>query len=218
MILNITDFTKWTTVSAVAIRQAVKTGRISRRVDKMFNTRTKLNQAYAEKQGVKKQPDAKIYVDQAKLQKMRDRQDAATPGPKPERKPMGRPPGRPTDREVLENNGKGFGREELEKQKLQSQIDQLNIKVNQAREALIDRDVVRRVFGESYQIDVNEFLPLATNLAAEAAGLCGVDDPKAVNKITALWEKHLYKVLKHRKKLLNIALKKMKAEEITDEI
>ena len=174
MFLNRTDFARWCKVS---IPMVGKSRSVHRESDGCYDTRNKINIVYGRKRNDGKQPTKKNgYIDRRKEMQAAGKSKPYRPtGPTGK---GGRPPG------VKNGEGQSKDKHDLEIQKLQATVNKLNIAVDTAREELVDRDIVRRMFGQIFQIDRNEFIPLAGNLAAEAAGLCGKEDPDIINKIT----------------------------------
>lgn len=87
-------------------------------------------------------------------------------------------------------------------QKLESTL-KTRVERMQKRGKLIDRDLVRTVFGKLYQIHTNEVRTLGANLAPGIAGRFGIEDPAAVLEVEKSIDDAALHVLSHIKRLLD---------------
>ena len=71
------------------------------------------------------------------------------------------------------------------------------------RRDLIERVLVRTVFGRLYQIDTQELRTIGSKLAAEIAGKLGVDDPAVILDVEQRIDGEILKSLAHIKRVLN---------------
>lgn len=74
------------------------------------------------------------------------------------------------------------------------------------RKELIDRSLVRTVFGRLYQIDTNELQPIGAKITPLILSITGVDDPEVALKIEQAIASEVMKTLQHIKRTLNDAL------------
>lgn len=111
-------------------------------------------------------------------------------------------------------NGSGQTRADAELRKVQAKTEQIEIKTAKDRQELVERSLVRWLFGILATIDQNEFLTIPANVASEIAGLCGKEDSKTVVKIAKLLEEKMYGVLQHRERVVKDFLEKVKAEPL----
>jgi len=100
------------------------------------------------------------------------------------------------------------------KLKTLQQIQDIKTRTDRARRKLIDRDLVAKMFGKIYTVDVNEFRMLGMNLAPELASIFNVDDPALVLAATERIDKEVYAILEHIKDILNGFLVEMELKEI----
>jgi len=107
-----------------------------------------------------------------------------------------------------------LSRSSADRLKVIEQVRAIQLKTDKERNNLIERALVRRVLGQIYTIDVNEFRTLGLNLAPELAAAAGIDDSEIILKIGELIEKEVFKVLQHIKRLINDFLKEIEAETI----
>ena len=84
----------------------------------------------------------------------------------------------------------------------------------ESRKELVPRKLVQRTFGKLYTIDTNESMTLGDKLAADIAALCKISDPRIITKITEKYEREMYKVLAHKKRLINDFLDSIDAEQV----
>jgi hypothetical protein len=71
------------------------------------------------------------------------------------------------------------------------------------RRDLIERTLVRTVFGKIYQIESNEIKTLGGKLAPEVSGLLGIEDPVMTLMVESRIEGELLKSLAHIKRVIN---------------
>jgi len=104
-----------------------------------------------------------------------------------------------------------------------SDIDKLHkleglLKIRVEREAkrgeLIDRTLVRTVFGKLYQIDSNELRTLGGKLSADIAGIFGVEDVELMLKVEQKIDTEVVRILAHIKRLMDDFLVKQGTEVI----
>lgn len=105
-------------------------------------------------------------------------------------------------------------KQSVDKLKVVEQIKALQLKTEERKQQLVPRDLVRRVLGKLYQIDVNELRTLPDKLASDIAAECKIDDTDIIFAINKIIEKEIYKTLEHMKRLLNDFLIGIKAERI----
>jgi hypothetical protein len=91
------------------------------------------------------------------------------------------------------------------------------IKREQLRGELVNRDFVARTLGMIYKIDTGQLRPLGDTLAPELAAICGVEDEEIERLMAEFIEKKIFESLEHIKRLINDALEKIGSEEIGDE-
>lgn len=82
------------------------------------------------------------------------------------------------------------------------------------RKELIDRDIVRTVFGKIYTIETNELKTIGTKLAAELAGMFETEDPKKMLAVEKKIDNEIAKSLAHIKRVINDFLQKAGAEMV----
>jgi hypothetical protein len=87
--------------------------------------------------------------------------------------------------------------------KLREQIIQLQLKNDQARDKLISRELVEKVFAEFYSIESTEMLSLGDKLSSEIAALARVDQPEIVIEISQLIRASIAKALEHISIIMN---------------
>jgi len=102
---------------------------------------------------------------------------------------------------------------QIDAKKKLEEIQQIQIKNQEARGKLIDRDFVRRWFSDWFNIETTELLTLAEKLAPEIAALLGVDDKSAITDVGTYIQKEISRVLDHIENLKNKNLKAIPIEE-----
>lgn len=108
----------------------------------------------------------------------------------------------------------GIDRHEAERLKVIADIESKRLKTEEARKKLISRELVRKVFGQLYIIDTNEFKTLGANVAPKVAAIAGVDDNQKILQMVESIDKEVHLILEHIKRELNDFLKKIEGEEI----
>lgn len=103
-----------------------------------------------------------------------------------------------------------------EKLKIIEQIKQIQLKLAKERKELIPKELVQKVFGKIYAIDVNEFQTLPANIIADIASIVGIDDDEKITQLTEVIDKKVFRTLQHIKTTINKFLKEIDAEQITD--
>lgn len=96
---------------------------------------------------------------------------------------------------------------------LKTRVDRQN-----KRGELIDRALVRTLFGKLYQIDSNNWRTLGANLAPEIAGALGVEDPALVLQVEQMIDDRVLRTLGFVKRTVQDTLVAWKAGELPDDI
>lgn len=236
MFLNKSKFAEFAGVSRPGIHKAVKSGSVVVRKDGYIDTKHPDNADYVAKHngGVPKQPDPKKYKNPAPLRKSRVIKKIAdskkkTAKPKSKKKIVEtKPPKKYTSPHDEEENPKNIINPQTEAEldlvryneasrlRLIEDVKTKRLKRAIEREQLIPRKFVRVMLGKLIMIDVNEFLTLGNNIASEVAGMMGINDSKKIIKIGKFVDKKLYKIMNHKKRLINKDLKKVNSEPIEE--
>jgi len=87
--------------------------------------------------------------------------------------------------------------------KLREQIIQLQMKNDQARDKLISRELIEKVFSEFYSIESTEMLSLGDKISSEIAALARVEQPEIVIEISQLIRESIAKALEHISIVMN---------------
>jgi hypothetical protein len=85
------------------------------------------------------------------------------------------------------------------------------------RRDLIERSLVRTVFGRIYQVESQEMKTLGGKLAPDVAGLMGIDDPTIQLMVEQRIDGEILKSLAHVKRIINDFLTNMDTGVIGDE-
>jgi hypothetical protein len=83
-------------------------------------------------------------------------------------------------------------------------IKKLQIHNAKQLEMLIDRDLVKKYFGDMSSIIINYIFPLGNRLAPRVAGICKVTDSKEVLKIQTIIDKEVMRALDQFKKACEV--------------
>lgn len=228
MLLNITKFAEFAGVSRASINKQIKVGKIIIRNDRKIDTKHAVNADYVAKHnnGIPKQPDPKKYKNPAPLRKSRVEKKVAaqkkkTAKPKPQKQYESPHPEEPNPKNIINPKTdaelENVLKNEADRLKVIEDIISKRFKRAIERQELIPRQFVRVVLGKLYMIDVNEFLTLGNNIASEVAGMMGINDSKKIIKIGKFVEKKCYRILQHKKRLINKDLKKVNSEPIDEE-
>jgi len=105
-----------------------------------------------------------------------------------------------------------FSRQSAEHLKVLESIREKQIKNDKARLELVERDLVRRMFGELYLIHTNQFKTMGDKLSAAIAAAAGVDDSEIIGAISEIIEKEVFRNLSAVKRLFSDRLKGIKSE------
>lgn len=114
-----------------------------------------------------------------------------------------------------------FSRQSAEHLKVIEGIREKQIKNDRERLKLVDRDLVRRLFGELYLIHTNQFKTMGSKLSGPIAAAAGVDNAETLNAIEAIIEREVFRNLDAVKTMFERGLKKMKTdlpEEAVEEV
>jgi hypothetical protein len=221
-----TKFAELAGVSRAAISKAVKVGKLICEPKLGIDAEHPVNLAYLQNQGGVK--TRKNVRDSAPKK--------STPAPKPAKKTTKKPKKLPPASnkavsveemehfdigeqedlfETYDLNGKQFiDRPTAERLKIIEMAREKQIKREQLRGKLIDRDNVSAVFNMIYKVDTGELRPLGDKLAPELAAICGIDDDKLIKKMNEYIQEEIHTTLEHIKRLVNDGLEKMKVKEI----
>lgn len=116
--------------------------------------------------------------------------------------------------EIVERQTTIKFKNEADLQKTIEQHKALQLKNDAARNQLISRDLVKRVFGELYQIETTELLTLGEKISPEIAALFGLDDQQAVLDVGKVIQKEISKTLEHVELTIDKFLKSFQVEGI----
>lgn len=110
----------------------------------------------------------------------------------------------------------GVLRGDLDKQKIQEQIIQLQIKNDQQRHRLVSRELVERLVGRISAIDNAQFLQYGDKLAPEICGICGITDPATEARVRERLQAEAYDTLAHIQRLIDEFLASVQKEELAE--
>jgi hypothetical protein len=231
--LSQSEFSKLAGVSRAAIGKAVKFKKLSLNKNKKIDPKHKLSVSYIKQQKQKgksksdsKKLDSKIIKARNNLISKQSKKTTKKPSSKtgknkkkpddseePDVNKIINEIGKVTEQDRIRDPGlKYLTKAELERQKIIEDILQRQIKNDKDREKLIDRDFVKRMFLELYNIDVNEFLQLPALLSSKVCTIFKDDDPKKIMQLNETIEKELYRSQKHIKKEIDKFLEKMQKD------
>jgi hypothetical protein len=88
---------------------------------------------------------------------------------------------------------------EADRLKILEEIEAKRIKNRTMRNELIEKELVRRIFAQLHQIDVNGFRTLASNASSAIAAVIKIEDQTAVVAIEKIIDKEVFKILEHVK-------------------
>lgn len=238
-LLNITKFAEFAGVSRGAVNKQIKAGKIIVRKDGKIDTTHPDNADYVTKHnnGKPKQPDPKKFKNPSPLRKSRvikkvaDAKKKTIKTKSKKKPPKSKQPKNPKEYESPhkeEENPESIVNPQTEadldkvryneanRLKIIEDVKTKRFKRDIERETLIPRQFVRAILGKLVMIDVNEFLTLGNNIASEVAGMMGINDSKKIIKIGKFVDKKLYKIINHKKRLINKDLKKVNSEPIEE--
>jgi len=87
-------------------------------------------------------------------------------------------------------------------QKIESAL-KTRVERQQKRGELIERTIVKTLFGKIYQVDVQELRTLGSKIAPEVAGLMGIDDPSMILMVEQRIDGEILKSLAHIKHIID---------------
>jgi hypothetical protein len=108
----------------------------------------------------------------------------------------------------------GLSKRDLEKIKIYEQVKEIKTKAEQRREGLIDKKLVRTIFGKLYEIDMNQFIPMKEKLIPDLAAIFGVKDESVKLKAGKRLDDELWKILGNVKREMNKFLNKVGEGEV----
>jgi hypothetical protein len=208
-LLTRAEFARKAGISREAINRALKSGRL-KIMKQAGKERINLNSARA-KEFLKSRPRQRKIASKKKTRKKKQGKQPAKRRRLSDAKVIEKLSNQQLSAEINE-----ITKYDVEKIKLFEQIKQIQLKTKKARNELIDRALVQKVFAKIYTIDVSELRPIGNKLAPEIAAICKINNAKTIIKINEKIEREIFKSLQHVKKQVNIFLKKIDAKKIDD--
>lgn len=196
-------------VSAMAISKGGKSGLVFKGEDGRYDLLHPVNNEYLFKKNPKRK--GRVAPEPKKKQKADKEQPAIEEKAKPVVQDMD-----PEELEAMTGSLYNLDKLTVDKLKVIEAIHGQRLKNDESRGVLIDRRLVRRVFGKIHTVDVQEFLAIPISFAPYVAGLFGKDDPETIMLIEKELSAELYKCLNHVKRIIDDFMKSERDGEILD--
>lgn len=206
-------------ISRQAVDQAMRKGHLVRRPDCRYDLANPVNQDYV-----------RAATDRRRIKQLRE---SPRPGVIGERErglnqaeKLGTPEEITKILGALKRDGKikindfqfeGLSRPEAERLKIIEELEDKRIKNQRARQELLDRTLVSRVFQQLYQIDINGFRGLPASVAPLIAAVLQLEEQQAITKIEEIVSQEVFKVLDRVRDVLNKFLLDLKQEPLSRE-
>lgn len=219
-LLNKVNFAEFVGVTRPALDKAIRKGLVVLRTDGKLSTKAPLNIDYIIKHnnGKEKQPTSgqfKTRKEKLNATLIEKKKSSKKKTNKIKPKPKADKPKTSKEKKQTALEGNRF---DAELKKTQLQALKLELETAQIRDSLISREIMQILLGKLFQIDRNEYLTLGAQLATEVAGIFGSTDNKKIAKVDKVIESRLYKILKHKQKLIKVFMKEIKGKDVVGDV
>jgi hypothetical protein len=102
-----------------------------------------------------------------------------------------------------------LSRAQLERLKVAESVIKMRVETKAKRQELVSREITAGVFAELASVDTSEFHPLADKISVDVAAKCGVEDEEVILEVKKIINKHVFRALKHRQRLMDDYLQKI---------
>ena len=168
-------------------------------------------------------PMTQAYIKNASVNRHRGKSSGGTRTPRePRSKPDKAPPKKkapepaPPSPEAIASADAYNDKQLIERRKLMEQIEKLELDNRETRKELISRKPVQAFIDKLYAVHNGQLKTHGLRASSDVAAIFGIEDDALIRKACDKIDKDMLSVLKQIKREMNMFLKKIGAEQITD--